>query len=514
MPAIHSSPAAGASRGRPFAAHASRTIRGATRWSPASIARATAARSAGETRAQRGAASRTRATASSRRRGSVARGAAAGVTPSNLPGAEAARSPPRGSGDPVRLGAPERRERHLGGGVEPHGDARHAYAAVHVELNAADRVPTAHVRLAQRGEEERRQDRQVDLPAVRVAREAHERAVEPGEPVGGSRAVREDERRRARAKAAHGRGDVGAPGELVADPDDGERRAAEPDAGPGVLEHLVPVAAERRRGASRIHPDIVVSQHRDGGGGEAAELLAHPPHLGAAAREVVARQHDEVGRERVRLRDRAADDLGRGAWPDVEIGQLRDAQAIVRRVEAGDVERDVLGARHRLLGRGEHGERPGRAGRAEDRRTPEEPPPTEALHPPPARAARAPRQIGADRSLEHATPVGDSTRGGCPARHPPGREDERARGPRAGAARVRPAALRYRPRRAAGGTPSAFAIFSMVSSGGDRCPRSSIETYETEIPIRYASAFWESFFLERRRRTLPANLVRRSMAIA
>ena len=35
-----------------------------------------------------------------------------------------------------------------------------------------------------------------------------------------------------------------------------------------------------------------------------------------------------------------------------------------------------------------------------------------------------------------------------------------------------------------GGTPSAFASRSIVSSGGERWPRSSIETYETEIPIR------------------------------
>ena len=68
--------------------------------------------------------------------------------------------------------------------------------------------------------------------------------------------------------------------------------------------------------------------------------------------------------------------------------------------------------------------------------------------------------------------------GSGPARMSSPRRARRVAPPPPRSRRESPPALRraYRPSRAAGGTPSAFAIFSIVSSGGDRCPRSSIET--------------------------------------
>ncbi len=55
---------------------------------------------------------------------------------------------------------------------------------------------------------------------------------------------------------------------------------------------------------------------------------------------------------------------------------------------------------------------------------------------------------------------------------------------------------------AVGRTPRALASCSSVSSGGERCPRSSIEMYETETPAFVARASWD--FSARQKWSTPA----------
>src|SRR5574342_1254203 len=61
-------------------------------------------------------------------------------------------------------------------------------------------------------------------------------------------------------------------------------------------------------------------------------------------------------------------------------------------------------------------------------------------------------------------------------------------------------------RRDVGETDSAFASDSRVSSGGVRCPRSSMEMYETERPALAARASFESLRRSRSLLRFTANL--------
>ena len=348
--------------------------------------------------------------------------------------------------------------------------------AVDVELHVPELEPAARVRLAQRREEQRRQHRQVDLPPVRVARQADEGPAEGAQPFGGARTVGEDEGRRAGGDAPERGPDVFPARDAVADAHDGERHPAEPHARPGVLEHLVPVAAEGVGRAARVDPHVVVPEDRHRGGGEAAEQRSHVLDVAGRVGEVVAGEHDEVRGERVRLLHRAPHELGGGVGADVDVRELGDAHPVVRRVQPGHEEGDVLRPGP-LLGRlREHGDAGGRRGGAEDGGALEEPSATEAHLARPPSSGRdlddATRNRGG-RFHGRGTRAGGSVPRSTMAR--PRCSGGAAPAPRGGRpARRRRAA--YRPRSAAGGTPSAFAIFSIVSSGGDRCPRSSIET--------------------------------------
>jgi hypothetical protein len=108
----------------------------------------------------------------------------------------------------------------------------------------------------------------------------------------------------------------------------------------------------------------------------------HRVELAPRVRQVVAREDHEIRLERVRLRDGGADDLVGRSRPDVEVRELRDAQAVVCGVEAGDVEGDPLrlGRRGARLGGGR--EHAGGSGRADERGALDEPSPAEPpLHP-------------------------------------------------------------------------------------------------------------------------------------
>ncbi len=97
------------------------------------------------------------------------------------------------------------------------------------------------------------------------------------------------------------------------------------------------------------------------------------------------------------------------------------------------------------------------------------------------------------------------------ARTPPAETRRRTARPAA------PCAARGRPRdeRSDGGeTASALASDSRVSSGGVRCPRSSIEMYETERPALAARASWESLRRRRSLLRLTANLSARPAMVA
>ena len=88
---------------------------------------------------------------------------------------------------------------------------------------------------------------------------------------------------------------------------------------------------------------VVVAEHGEGGSGEAAHELADQSHAALLAREVVARQHHQVGIEGVRDRDGVADALGWRPRPDVDVGELGHAQTVVRRVEVVNHEDPMLG---------------------------------------------------------------------------------------------------------------------------------------------------------------------------
>ena len=91
-------------------------------------------------------------------------------------------------------GASEDGERDLGPRIESDTECRIPDPAIHVELNRAEPEETSTVRfVSDRPQEERRQARDVDLPAVRVSREAEHRLVQLPQLLGSARTVREDE---------------------------------------------------------------------------------------------------------------------------------------------------------------------------------------------------------------------------------------------------------------------------------------------------------------------------------
>ena len=346
-----------------------------------------------------------------------------------------------------------------------------------------------------------------------------------------ARPVREDEEGRpGAAEPARRDEDVVAAGEVIADADDGERGAADAHGGPGVLQHLVAEGAQGRGRAVGVHPHVVVPEHGDGGGAQARELLAHRPDLLAAPREVVAGEHHEVRLERVRRRDGGADRRGRGPRADVQVGELRDAEPVVRRIEPGEHEGRRLrdGAAFELAGHRGQG-----AHHARRRRAPRRPRGTAAY-----RSAASSRSWGGCK-LEPPAPAVDSTGGAHhagPADAPrtsrgrgaagagtgalaPGRRREMTDGefrgsgpakvraprsppahgrhpvaplprePRARAAPPRPPRRAPASRRSGAGPPAATSRGGRRAArrapspssrssraGGERCPRSSIDT--------------------------------------
>ena len=88
---------------------------------------------------------------------------------------------------------------------------------------------------------------------------------------------------------------------------------------------------------------VVVAEHGEGGCAEAAHELADQSHAALLTREVVPRQHHQIGLESVRDRDGIADALGWRPLPDVDVRELGHPQAVVRRVEAVNHEDPMLG---------------------------------------------------------------------------------------------------------------------------------------------------------------------------
>ena len=105
-------------------------------------------------------------------------------------------------------------------------------------------------------------------------------------------------------------------------------------------------SGQRSDCADRIDPVVVVAEHGEGGCGESAHELAHQSHAALLAREVVARQHHQIGLEGVRHRDGIADSLRWRARPDVDVRELGHPQTVVRRVEVVNHEDPMLGLGH------------------------------------------------------------------------------------------------------------------------------------------------------------------------
>src|SRR5262249_43135207 len=123
-----------------------------------------------------------------------------------------------------------------------------------------------------------------------------------------------------------------------------------------VLDDVVAVLAEGSGDAGAPREVVVVAEHRDDAArAQPGQLGLGVEHLVAAPAHVVAGHDDDVGATPVGELGRGGDVLGRRHRPDVDVGQLRDADAVEAWVEAGDGnlvlgddgERDAATARHR-----------------------------------------------------------------------------------------------------------------------------------------------------------------------
>jgi len=138
----------------------------------------------------------------------------------------------------------------------------------------------------------------------------------------------------------------------IVDADDRQRRAADVRDRGLVAQHLVAVALEDRAHARAPHEVVVVAEDREHARrAQPAELLGGEPDLVPLPAHVVAGHHDQIRLRGVRGVDRGAHVRARGQVPDVDVGELRDPDAVVPRVEPvdrhlvlGDPRRD--GSRH------------------------------------------------------------------------------------------------------------------------------------------------------------------------
>jgi hypothetical protein len=226
-----------------------------------------------------------------------------------------------------RLRACERDVGDFWGAVEAHGEAYGAEAAVDVELHVTEVEEAFDVLAAHGREDERAGEGQAHLAAVGVAGE-HE--VDHGEAgveddfVGEVGLVDHEEDGGARD---------GRNGEVeVGDACAGVVGAADPDAVAAALEG--DVGFERLDDVAGSDGDVVIAEHGEAlGSGEAAEDFGAesrglPGELVTewTAADVVTGEQDEVRLEGVDAVDGVGEEPGFGVLPEVNVGELGDAE--------------------------------------------------------------------------------------------------------------------------------------------------------------------------------------------
>jgi len=141
-----------------------------------------------------------------------------------------------------------------------------------------------------------------------------------------------------------GEGEIGDVGSRIGGSSDGERVSAASEVDEGVSEHWDTAAPEGSRDEGRADGDVVISED-----GEAAGAAQGGEDLGASAGGVVgcdegertagdevSREQNEVGGEAVDAGDDALQEEGLGVFVEVDVADLRDAEAMKSGAEAGE----------------------------------------------------------------------------------------------------------------------------------------------------------------------------------
>ncbi len=147
--------------------------------------------------------------------------------------------------------------------------------------------------------------------------------------------MREDDPRAPLGDSREGALGVVVAGVAVVDPDHVEGVPVELDGAVLVREDVHLPEVERGRHALGVEPVVVVPERREDRCVEGAEDPGQVGERLARVAHVVAREQDQVGLHLVQHRDRAADPPRGPLSLDVEVGQVRDRDAIVRGVDPG-----------------------------------------------------------------------------------------------------------------------------------------------------------------------------------
>ena len=236
-----------------------------------------------------------------------------------------------------RCGA-QRQHRDLGVRTlaRPARDAREPDPRRDVELRAGELEHAAAKRDPCASQDPVGDPLDVDLATVRVARQHEIRAAlrDVGTAVG----------RMTQHEAGHLRGHAGErdieivmASHRVVDPDHREWRAADVGDRRLVTQHLVAVALERGPHTGAPHEVVVVAEHREHArGAQPRELVVRELDLAALPAHVIAGQHDQIRGRSVRAIDRRSHVRCGSQVADMNVRELRDAHAVVTRVESRD----------------------------------------------------------------------------------------------------------------------------------------------------------------------------------